>query len=182
MTTLGSLFHEHATFVYCFGYYLSGDNAVITLHTPIHETTYSDSTLDNEAIDVIPIAEGATVVHFWSRLTAGRAHPRRSAFGRYSDPCSAPSSRRLVANQGARKRDADQSPDRRGGIARPGQCRRLSQAAHHIGPRYKRQRWLHLRSIVPIVSREGEPPPAAISSSTQRCLGVRVSFGRTGTT
>jgi hypothetical protein len=29
----------------------------------------------NEVIDVIPIADGAAVVHFWSRLTVGAAHP-----------------------------------------------------------------------------------------------------------
>ena len=75
MTVFGSLFHEDATFVNRFGHYVSGVEEIIALHTPIHETIYSDSSLDNEVIDVIPITEGAAVVHFWSRLTAGRAHP-----------------------------------------------------------------------------------------------------------
>jgi uncharacterized protein (TIGR02246 family) len=75
MEALGTLFHEDATFVNRFGHYVSGVVEIIALHAPIHETGYSDSTLDNEVIDVIPIAEGAAVVHFWSRLTAGRAHP-----------------------------------------------------------------------------------------------------------
>ncbi|MEO5931986.1 MAG: hypothetical protein ABIQ08_00335 [Duganella sp.] len=29
----------------------------------------------NELIDVVPIDADATVVHFWSRLTVGTAHP-----------------------------------------------------------------------------------------------------------
>jgi len=75
MEALGALFHKDATFVNRFGHYVSGVDEIIALHAPIHETIYSDSTLDNEVIDVIPISEGAAVVHFWSRLTAGRAHP-----------------------------------------------------------------------------------------------------------
>jgi hypothetical protein len=45
------------------------------MHEPIHAGIYSDSTLDNELIGVVPIAEGAAIVHFWSRLAAGAAHP-----------------------------------------------------------------------------------------------------------
>ena len=45
------------------------------MHAPIHATIYGDSTLANELIGVAPVADGAAVVHFWSRLTAGAAHP-----------------------------------------------------------------------------------------------------------
>ena len=72
---LGSLFHPDATFVNRFGHLVRGVEEIIALHAPIHQTIYSDSTLENEVIDAIPIAEGAAVVHFWSRLNAGAAHP-----------------------------------------------------------------------------------------------------------
>jgi uncharacterized protein (TIGR02246 family) len=75
MQALGSLFQEDATFVNRFGHYVRGVKEIVALHAPIHETIYRDSTLMNEVIDVIPIADGAAVVHFWSRLTAGAAHP-----------------------------------------------------------------------------------------------------------
>lgn len=47
----------------------------MALHAPIHETIYRGSTLKNELIDIVQIADGAVVVHFWSRLVAGLAHP-----------------------------------------------------------------------------------------------------------
>jgi uncharacterized protein (TIGR02246 family) len=75
MQALGALFHPDATFVNRFGHLVRGVEEIIALHLPLHETIYSDSTLENEVIDAIPIAEGAVVVHFWSRLTAGAAHP-----------------------------------------------------------------------------------------------------------
>jgi len=75
MQALGALFHEDATFVNRFGHYVQGVDQIVELHRPIHETIYSDSTLANELIDVVPIAESAAVVHFWSRLSAGAAHP-----------------------------------------------------------------------------------------------------------
>jgi uncharacterized protein (TIGR02246 family) len=75
MDAFGALFHADATFVNRFGHYVKGVDEIINLHRPIHDTIYSDSTLGNELIDVIPIAEGAAVVHFWSRLSPGEAHP-----------------------------------------------------------------------------------------------------------
>jgi len=72
---LGTLFHQDATFVNRFGHYVRGVDAIIKLHAPIHATIYSDSTLANELIDVVPICDDAVVVHFWSRLTVGTAHP-----------------------------------------------------------------------------------------------------------
>ena len=75
MNALRALFHEDATFVNRFGHFVRGVGEIIALHRPIHETIYSNSTLDNELIDVIAIGDGAAVVHFWSRLTTGPAHP-----------------------------------------------------------------------------------------------------------
>jgi len=75
MKSFAELFHPDATFVNRFGHYVRGVEEIIGLHRPIHETIYSDSTLGNELIDAVPIAQAAAVVHFWSRLTTGQAHP-----------------------------------------------------------------------------------------------------------
>ena len=75
MLALGALFHDDATFVNRFGHYVRGVAAIVALHAPIHESVYRDSALDNEVIDTVPIGDGAVVVHFWSRLTVGAAHP-----------------------------------------------------------------------------------------------------------
>ncbi|MDF3933685.1 YybH family protein [Pseudomonas citronellolis] len=75
MTALGALFHEDATFVNRFGHLVRGIDEIIALHAPIHQTIYRDSTLANEVIDVIAIGDGVAVLHFWSRLTVGSAHP-----------------------------------------------------------------------------------------------------------
>lgn len=47
----------------------------MALHVPIHETIYCDSSLENVLIDAKLISEDAAIVHFWSRLPAGTAHP-----------------------------------------------------------------------------------------------------------
>jgi uncharacterized protein (TIGR02246 family) len=75
MAALGSLFDEAATFVNRFGHYVRGVNEIVALHAPIHETIYRDSTLKNELIDVIQVAPRVAVIHFWSRLATGPAHP-----------------------------------------------------------------------------------------------------------
>lgn len=75
MAALGDLFIEDATFVNRFGHFVRGVDEIIALHTPIHKTIYLDSTLKNELIHVAPIGEDVAVVHFWSRLSAGTAHP-----------------------------------------------------------------------------------------------------------
>jgi uncharacterized protein (TIGR02246 family) len=75
MAALGALFHDTATFVNRFGHYVRGVEEIVALHVPIHETIYRDSTLKNELIDCTSIGDGAAVVHFWSRLAAGAAHP-----------------------------------------------------------------------------------------------------------
>lgn len=75
MRALGALFHEDATFVNRFGHYVRGVEEIVKMHAPIHASIYSDSTLANELIDVTPVGDGAAIVHFWSRLAAGAAHP-----------------------------------------------------------------------------------------------------------
>lgn len=75
MVALAALFDADATFVNRFGHYVRGVNEIVSLHVPIHETIYRDSTLANELIDVSLIADGVAVIHFWSRLRAGTAHP-----------------------------------------------------------------------------------------------------------
>jgi uncharacterized protein (TIGR02246 family) len=75
MTALGSLFAEDATFVNRFGRYVRGVDEIVAMHAPIHETVYRDSTMKNELLDVSRISEDVAVAHFWSRLSAGAAHP-----------------------------------------------------------------------------------------------------------
>jgi uncharacterized protein (TIGR02246 family) len=75
MAALGELFHADATFVNRFGHYVRGVEEIVALHAPLHTSIYSDSMLKNELIDVVPIGDAAAVVHFWSRLTSGAAHP-----------------------------------------------------------------------------------------------------------
>ncbi|SAK86574.1 SnoaL-like domain protein [Caballeronia fortuita] len=75
MESFEALFHVDATFVNRFGHYVRGVSAIIEMHAPIHATIYRDSTLKNELIDVVPISDDAAILHFWSRLTVGAAHP-----------------------------------------------------------------------------------------------------------
>jgi uncharacterized protein (TIGR02246 family) len=75
MNALGALFTPDATFVNRFGHFVRGIQEIIALHAPIHETIYRDSTLGNELIDVRYIGDDVAIVHFWSRLSAGTAHP-----------------------------------------------------------------------------------------------------------
>lgn len=76
MQEFASLFHKDATFVNRFGHYVKGVDEIIALHQPIHETIYSDSKLENELIDITPMSKDICISHFWSRLTAGSAHPQ----------------------------------------------------------------------------------------------------------
>lgn len=75
MEALGALFHGSASFVNRFATYTRGVDEIIELHRIIHETVYRDSTLENELIDVDEITPTVAIVHFWSRLRAGVAHP-----------------------------------------------------------------------------------------------------------
>jgi uncharacterized protein (TIGR02246 family) len=75
MEAFGTLFQDDATFVNRFGHYVRGVREIIDLHRPIHETIYRDSTLRNELIDVMFVGSEAAIIHFWSRLATGPAHP-----------------------------------------------------------------------------------------------------------
>ena len=75
MAAFAQLFHTDATFVNRFGRFVRGVGEIVAMHQPIHQTVYSDSRVKSELIDAVAVAEGATVVHFWSRLTIGAAHP-----------------------------------------------------------------------------------------------------------
>lgn len=76
MKAFAALFHQDATFVNRFGHYVKGVDEIVALHQPIHETIYSDSKLENELIDITPMSDDICISHFWSRLTAGVAHPQ----------------------------------------------------------------------------------------------------------
>ena len=75
MEAFGRLFHADASFVNRFGTYWRGVEQIVAGHARIHASVYSDSTLKNEAPDVDPISDDAAILHFWSRLTTGEAHP-----------------------------------------------------------------------------------------------------------
>lgn len=75
MGALGSLFADDATFVNRFGHYVRGVEAIVDLHRPIHDTIYRDSSMKNELIVAVPAGTEAAIVHFWSRLICGQAHP-----------------------------------------------------------------------------------------------------------
>jgi uncharacterized protein (TIGR02246 family) len=75
MSAFGALFCQDATFVNRFGHYVKGVDEIVALHVPIHETIYRDSSLANTLIGIQPINEYAVIMHFWSRLSAGAAHP-----------------------------------------------------------------------------------------------------------
>jgi|GEM_PF-762432 len=75
MEALGLLFCPDASFVNRFGHYVKGVEAIVGMHAPIHQTIYSDSTIANELIDAVFLSDDAAILHFWSRLTTGKAHP-----------------------------------------------------------------------------------------------------------
>ncbi|MBN8847632.1 MULTISPECIES: SgcJ/EcaC family oxidoreductase [unclassified Sphingomonas] len=75
MQAFARLFHPDATFVNRFGSYWRGVEQIVAGHAPIHATIYSDSTLANDAPDVDPVSGDAAILHFWSRLATGPAHP-----------------------------------------------------------------------------------------------------------
>jgi uncharacterized protein (TIGR02246 family) len=75
MQAFAELFHPDASFVNRFGNYVRGVEAIVFMHRPIHETIYKDSTLTNDTPDVDAISDDAAILHFWSRLMAGAAHP-----------------------------------------------------------------------------------------------------------
>jgi len=75
MRAFTELFHPDATFVNRFGTYWRGVEAIVSAHRAIHETVYKDSTLTIDRPDVDIVSEEVAILHFWSRLTTGGAHP-----------------------------------------------------------------------------------------------------------
>jgi uncharacterized protein (TIGR02246 family) len=75
MAAFRGLFHPDATFVNRFATFTRGVDGIVDLHRSIHETIYRDSALENDLISVDEIGDGVAVVHVWSRLTTGAAHP-----------------------------------------------------------------------------------------------------------
>jgi len=75
MEAFGRLFNADATFVNRFANYWRGVDRIVAGHAGIHASIYRDSTLAIDKPDVDPISEGAVILHFWSRLSAGSAHP-----------------------------------------------------------------------------------------------------------
>jgi uncharacterized protein (TIGR02246 family) len=75
MEAFRRLFHPDATFVNRFASYWRGVDQIIAGHAHIHTTIYSDSTLAIDAPDIDPISGTAAILHFWTRLTTGKAHP-----------------------------------------------------------------------------------------------------------
>jgi uncharacterized protein (TIGR02246 family) len=75
MAAFGRLFHPGATFVNRFGTYWRGVEQIVAGHAGIHASIYRDSTLTIDPPDVDPISDDAAILHFWSRLSAGSAHP-----------------------------------------------------------------------------------------------------------
>lgn len=75
MEAFALLFEQSATFVNRFGHYVKGVEHIVAMHAPIHNTIYRDSTLENELLDIKLIADSIAIMHFWSRLSAGEAHP-----------------------------------------------------------------------------------------------------------
>src|ERR1700678_2059049 len=75
MEAFAALFHPDATFVNRFTTYWRGADAIVAGHRSVHETIFRDSILETESPDVDSLSQDAAVLHFWTRLTAGAAHP-----------------------------------------------------------------------------------------------------------
>lgn len=75
MQAFAALFTEDARFVNRFGHFVCGRTAIVDMHAPIHATIYADSTLQNELLDMQHLGKDIVILHFWSRLQTGAAHP-----------------------------------------------------------------------------------------------------------
>jgi len=75
MTAFGTLFHPDATFVNRFATYWRGIDEIVAGHRAIHDTIYRDSTLRVDPADVDRVGQDVAILHFWTRLTSGAAHP-----------------------------------------------------------------------------------------------------------
>ena len=75
MEAFGALFQPDASFVNRFATYWRGVDGIVAGHRHIHETIYSDSTIKMDAPDVDRLSNDVAILHCWSRLTVGGAHP-----------------------------------------------------------------------------------------------------------
>ena len=75
MDAFGQLFHPDATFVNRFATYWRGVDQIVAGHAGIHASIYRDSILTIDVPDVDLISDDVAVLHFWTRLSAGAAHP-----------------------------------------------------------------------------------------------------------
>ena len=75
MTVFGQLFHDDATFVNRYATYWRGVHQIVAGHCAIHDSIYRDSSLRVDPADIDPIDDDAAILHFWTRLSAGAAHP-----------------------------------------------------------------------------------------------------------
>ncbi|HEX7853705.1 MAG TPA: SgcJ/EcaC family oxidoreductase [Sphingobium sp.] len=75
MEAFGRLFHADATFVNRFATYWRGVGEIVAGHARVHASIYRDSVLTNDPPDIDRISDDAAILHFWSRLSAGMAHP-----------------------------------------------------------------------------------------------------------
>ncbi len=75
MEAFGLLFHPNATFVNRFATYWRGVDQIVAGHASIHASIYRDSTLSIDAPDIDSISDNAAILHFWTRLRTGTAHP-----------------------------------------------------------------------------------------------------------
>lgn len=75
MDRFGALFHDDATFVNRFASYWRGRDEIVAQHRFIHESVYRNSVLTFDTPDVDAIGEDVAVLHIWSRLSVGAAHP-----------------------------------------------------------------------------------------------------------
>jgi len=75
MTAFGALFHDDATFVNRFATYWRGIDQIVAGHRAIHDSIYSDSSLRVDPAEIDWIDDDAAILHVWTRLSAGTAHP-----------------------------------------------------------------------------------------------------------
>ena len=75
MGMFATLFHPDATFVNRFATYWKGAEAIVEGHRAIHETVYRDSLLKIDPPDVEMLSDDVAILHFWTRLRTGEAHP-----------------------------------------------------------------------------------------------------------
>lgn len=75
MQAFTDLFRPDATFVGRYATYWRGRDKIVAGHKTIHETSYSDSILTVDPPDVDVLTPDIAVLHCWTRLATGAAHP-----------------------------------------------------------------------------------------------------------